>query len=402
MEGFDFEVECDFYSDGFFRVYDNTCMGSSIVIRGEAELVFFPSVFSVEVLRSRDDYRACCGLTVGDMFCGAGIGAVGTKKAGFITMWAFDNNPSAIDTFKRNISDSAFIADAKKINIESLADVDLITGGFPCQPFSVCGKGLGDKDPGKGNLGKIACDIIIKKMPKGFMLENVKGLIHKKNMDFFNSLIDHLGLHYNVSWECVDCSDYGVPQKRERVFIVGIRNDLGEKFEFPPKTHKDVKVNIKQALSGISLTPSSSHLNHSKSCGIRNDEKPFVHLVPVGGNWKDLDIEDQKTFMKGGFYSGGGRTGSLHKVNPDKPAKTILSSPMGKATAQILHWPGHEPRRYTVRESLRLQTVPDWFSFDDSIPLMKQYERCSGIPSLVSFIITSEIARVINLSKPTG
>ena len=76
--------------------------------------------------------------------------------------------------------------------------------------------------------------------------------------------------------------------------------------------------------------------------------------------------------MKGGFYSKGGRTGALYKVDPTKPAKTIMSQPMGKATAQILHWEGYPPRRFTVRESLRLQTVPDSFIFDESIPLMKQ------------------------------
>lgn len=117
--------------------------------------------------------------------------------------------------------------------------------------------------------------------------------------------------------------------------------------------------------------------------------------IPCGANWKDLRVEDQKAFMKKGFYSGGGRTGSLHQVDVNRPAKTILSSPKGKATAQILHWECFEPRRYTVRESLRLQSVPDWFYFDNKTPLMKQYERCSGIPTIVSYKILKKLKSII-------
>lgn len=335
-------------------------------------------------------------LTVGDMFCGAGIGAIGAKQAGFSVGWAFDYNKHAVSTYNLNVEDKAFVCDATKLDIDSLSYVDVITGGFPCQPFSIIGANKGRNDEDKGNLGVIACNIITRKKPKAFLLENVKGLINKRNRVFFDELIEYLSEMYSVSWELIDCSDYGVPQKRERVFIVGINKDIGEKFNFPPKTHLTDKACINDAIGDIKEKCFGGYiLNHQEDCGIRNDELPYVNKVPVGGNWKDLPVEDQKAFMKKGYYSGGGRTGALHKVDPYKPAKTIMSSPMGKATAQILHWEGQEPRRYTVRESLRLQTVPDSFYFDDSVPLMKQYERCSGIPTLVSKILMSEIKSII-------
>tara|TARA_R110000772_G_scaffold894_1_gene3174 strand:+ start:940 stop:2118 length:1179 start_codon:yes stop_codon:yes gene_type:complete len=387
------KYKADFFADGKFRVFDNSMTGSSFLHEG---LFSTGSCHSLPWLRSMNDFKLLSRITVGDMFCGAGIGAIGAKQLGLIVSFAFDNNKHAVRNYNNNIKDIAVVADAKTLDINSLPYADILTGGFPCQPFSVGGKGLGESDPCKGNLGKVSCEIINSVNPKAFLLENVKGLTHKKNMPFFNKLIEILSDNYNVTHEIVDCSEYGVPQKRERVFIVGIRKDLNKKFIFPGKTHLKNKITIEDAIGDIKIKDEMGYLlNHQEDCGIRNDEAPYVNKIPVGGNWKDLCIDDQKSFMKKGFYSGGGRTGCLHKVNPNKPAKTILSSPMGKATAQILHWKGQEARRYTVRESLRLQTVPDSFYFDADTPLMKQYERCSGIPTLVSYILLNEIKNII-------
>ncbi len=386
-------IGSDFFADGKYRVFDNSPSGSSFYHNGGFTV---SSCYSLSYLKSMPDFRLLNNITIGDMFCGAGIGAVAAKQLGLKVNFAFDNNKHAIRNYNNNIEDVAVLADAKTLDISALPYADILTGGFPCQPFSVGGKGLGDKDPDKGNLGKIACDIIEAVKPKAFMLENVKGLTHKKNMGFFKELVCLLGVNYIVSYKVIDCSDYGVPQKRERVFIIGIRKDLNKFFSFPCKTHQHKKVTIRDAIGDIKIKDEMGYLlNHQHDCGIRNDEAPYVKKIPVGGNWKNLDVSEQKAFMKKGFYSGGGRTGALHKVDPDKPAKTILSSPMGKATAQILHWEGQDPRRYTVRESLRLQTVPDWFYFDADTPLMKQYERCSGIPTLMSYILLKNIKELI-------
>lgn len=336
-------------------------------------------------------------LTVGDLFCGAGIGGLGSKLAGFKTVYAFDNNPVAVSTFNKNVEPVACLADANNINFDDLPDVDVLTAGFPCKPFSVCGKRLGTADKKHGNLGEITLNLILHKKPKAFLIENVKGIVSKSNKTFFLNLVAALETEYQVTWRLIDCSDYGVPQKRERVFIIGIRKGLQTKFVFPPASNE--KLTVLDAIGDLPKVPSDLISNHAKDCGIRKDEAPYINKIPVGGNWKSLPLEDQKAFMKQGFYSGGGRTGALYKVDPNKPAKTILSSPMGKATAQILHWEGHEPRRFTVRECLRLQSVPDSFSFDETIPLMKQYERCSGIPTLVSYIFMKEIANVVKNIK---
>ena len=115
-----------------------------------------------------------------------------------------------------------------------------------------------------------------------------------------------------------------------------------------------------------------------------------------GQCWKDLPCEGmKKAFMKGAYYSSGGKTTYLAVIDKNKPARTILSSPKGKNSSQILKWEGQPHRRYTVRESLRLQSVPDWWEFPDTIPLMKQYERCSGIPPIVSELFLKEICNII-------
>lgn len=338
------------------------------------------------------------GITIVDFFCGAGIGAIGAEYAGFESIFAFDNNPHAVKTYNRNLNPVAECLDIKKDEFK-IPWANIFTGGFPCQPFSFFGKGLGKNDLLKGDLGEIFSYHILDIEPDAFLIENVKGIIQKKNISYFEELINILSLKYNVSWKLINCTDYGVPQKRERVFVVGFHKKYNKVFNFI--NQNDKITNVKEALQGLSRVPDNknNHYNNDKF-KVRNDERPFVHKVPIGGNWKDLPVEDQKAFMKKGYYSGGGRTGALWKVDPDKPSKTILSTPMGKATAQILDWEMYDgsigysdPRRFTVRESLRLQTVPDSFSFGEDISINKQYERCSGIPSIVEYKLLLEMKK---------
>lgn len=336
-------------------------------------------------------------ITIGELFCGAGIGAVGSHKLGLKTVYAYDNMRYAVETYNHNFGNIAEVVDLKTKDISEIPYTDIIMAGFPCQPFSFNGKGLGENDPDKGNLGKITYNIILEKLPKAFFLENVKGLSSKKNLPFLLELVERLSEQYVVTWSVKNCADYGVPQNRERVFIVGIRKDLNRVFNFPKETHKDSPVSLREAIADIKLK--GDYLpNHSEDCGIRNDEKPFIGYLSDGQCWKHLPCEEmKKSFMKNAYYSSGGKTTYLSVIDKDKPARTILSSPKGKNSAQILKWEGQPHRRYTVRESLRLQSVPDWWEFPEHIPLMKQYERCSGIPPLVSEMFLKEIVSILKI-----
>lgn len=398
------------------------------------------------------------GLTMTDLFCGAGVGASGFLLAGYDIAYAIDNQKYAVDTYNLNIGNHAVMGDIRKLKSSDIPDSDVITGGFPCTPFSVAGKGEGTEDKNKGDLGYHFYRIIKEKQPKAFLMENVAGLLTKKHKGFFDELMNLFEeAGYVVSWELINTWEYGVPQLRKRVFAVGVRKDLKKQFVFPEPVAEEKRTTIRDAIGDL---PDPDGLNNHKGYGIRNDEAPYVDKVPPGGNWRDIPEEDQKAFLGKAFYSGGGRTGFLRKVKFDRPAWTLTSCMNGKNNAQILdnkdkygismihnqedyykgdYSPRYKsrnrqkqwdepsftivssarqlplypepanydiremesyelapPRRFTVRECLRLQTVPDWFYFSEDVSLAKQYERCSGIPSLVAYQFGMELARLLN------
>lgn len=394
------------------------------------------------------------GLTLIDLFCGAGIGAVGFLLAGYRIVYAVDNKPYAVKAYNQNIGHHAVCKDIRTVQSSEIPDADVIAGGFPCQPFSFSGSGKGEADEKRGDLGYHFYRIVKEKQPKAFLMENVDGIISKKHVSFFKKLVqlfEEAG--YIVTYPkkengepgAINCWDYGVPQIRKRVFVVGIKKDLGKHFVFPEPIPLSERTTIRDAIGDL---PDPDGLNNHYGYGIRNDEAPFVDKVPPGGNWRDLPEEDQKAFLGKAYYSGGGKTGFLRKVLFDKPAYTITSVMNGKNNAQIIdnhdkyykggfssryrsrnrqkQWdepsftivsqarqlplypePANydirimdpekvpPPRRFTVRECLRLQTVPDWFVFPDDIKLEHQYERCSGIPSLMAYKLGIEIAKLL-------
>lgn len=398
------------------------------------------------------------GLKIADLFCGAGIGAIGFLLAGYEIVYAIDNNPYAIDVYRRNIGKHAVLKDIRIVSANEIPEADVYVAGFPCQPFSVAGKGNGVHDKRRGDLGYHFVRLVKEGKPKVFLMENVGGLISKKHKPFFEELLKLFNeIGYHVTWKYINCYEYGVPQIRKRVFVVGVRKDIGKYFEFPPAVPLSQRTTIRDAIGDLP-EPNGKH-NHY-GYGIRPDEAPFVDKIPIGGNWRDLPEEDQKQFLGKAFYSGGGKTGFLRKVSFDAPAYTITSVINGKNNAQIVdnrdkyrvyeiknhhqyyqggfssryksrnrqkQWnepsftivssprqlplypePANydirqmdkyevpPPRRFTVRECLRLQTVPDWFSIPDNISLTRQYEMCgNGIPSLITYQFGQSIANLL-------
>lgn len=327
-------------------------------------------------------------MKVLDLFCGAGIGAIAMKELGYDILLAIDNNRHAVSTYNHNIGNHAICEDIRNLDYSLLPDVDLIIGGVPCLPFSFGGNGEGVDCDKHGDLIYHFFEVIKYKMPEYVIFENVKGIISTKHKPVFIEFCDKLKeLGYNVTWKLTDSLEYGLPQKRERVFIVA---SLSKKYRFPTATHF-IPATIRMTI-GDMYEPNDprNELDNHYGHGIRTDEEPYVDKIPTGGNWKDLTLEDQREFMGGAFDAGGGKSGFLRKVRFDKPAHTITSQMNGKFNAQIVDLKDKFKsivtegcRRFTVRECLRLQSVPDWFIFKDNIPIAKQYERCSGIPPLL-------------------
>ncbi|MCY7682039.1 DNA cytosine methyltransferase [Bacillus velezensis] len=328
------------------------------------------------------------GFTVLELFCGGGLGALGFKAAGYDIVKALDFDKNAVKAYRHNFGDYVEQADISAVDIESLPNTDVIFGGPPCQDFSVAGKGAG-ADGERGKLVWRYLEIIERKQPKAFVFENVKGLITKRHRPTFDALIEKFNeIGYEIEWKALSAWDYGVAQKRERVFIVGIRKDLGFTFEFPKPLEGDYQTRVLRDVIG-----DLPEVNN-EGYGLRNDEKPYAHKIPDGGNWRSLPEDEQKAFMKGAFYSGGGQTTYLRRMSRDEPALTITASVLAKATCHLHpEEDGKPPRRFTVRECLRIQSAPDTYILPDDISLSAQYRIVgNGIASRVAWYIGCALA----------
>ncbi|MEK4267926.1 DNA cytosine methyltransferase [Bacillus sp. FSL W8-0940] len=305
------------------------------------------------------------GLTVLELFCGGGLGAIGFKAAGYDIVKALDFDKNAVKAYRHNFGDYVEQADINEIDIDSLPDTDVIFGGPPCQDFSVAGKGEG----ANGERGKLVfryLEIIERKQPKAFVFENVKGLITKRHRPTFDALIEKFNeIGYEISWEVLSAWDYGVAQKRERVFIVGIRKDLGITFEFPKPLEGDYQTRVLRDVIGDLPEPMSSELN------------------PQDGRYSSQYL-------------------SRNRVVPwDSPAFTVLTNPRdasihpadGSLTMEDVRNGTGNPRRFTVRECLRIQSAPDTYVLPDDISLSAQYRIVgNGIASRVAWYVGRALA----------
>ena len=311
-------------------------------------------------------------LTMVDLFCGAGVGAIGFKHAGYNIIDAIDNAKYAVKAYNENIGNHARVENIKTIKSSEIKKADVYVATPPCKSFSTAGNGLGERDPKTGDLFEHTLHIIKDNKPKAFLLENVKGLTFKKNEKFFNTIISELSnMGYNVTWKITDCWEYGVPQIRERVFIIGIRNDLNKFFRFPKTIEcENSRPTLKDAIYDLGVPSQNSPFkNHSE-------------FVQEGYSSRYKSRNRQRQWHEPSFS-----IVSQAKHLPLHPTPSNFDVRVEKDMSRV--------RRLTVRECLRIQSVPDTFAFCDSIQLSKQYERCSGIPSLIAYKFGIELAKTL-------
>lgn len=295
------------------------------------------------------------GLSVLELFCGGGLGAIGFKAAGYDIVKALDFDKSAVEAYRLNLGDHVEQADINSVDVGSLPNTDIIFGGPPCQDYSIAGAGKG-ADGERGKLVFRYLDIIKEKQPKAFVFENVKGLIGKKHRATFDALLTKFSeIGYEISHQLVNSWDYGVAQKRERVFIVGVRQDLGIKFQFPVST--DFRTNVLRDVIG-DLPEPGEQIN--------------------GGHLSDNYGTDYEMANR--------------KEDFDKPGATVTAHHRCSYTH-----PGEERRRFTVRECMRIQSVPDSYVLPDTISLSAQYRIVgNGIASRVAWYIGKALAEQLS------
>lgn len=294
------------------------------------------------------------------LFSGCGGLDYGFHLAGYQTIWANDINPWAVKTFQRNfgnVINDKNVEDIDPKRDKSIPDCELIIGGFPCQDFSIIWKQPG-LNGDRGNLYKNFLRFIDAKRPKAFVAENVKGLLTANDGKAIKQIIEdfgNIGTGYMVKIQLYNFADYGVPQLRERVIIVGIRLDLGFNFHHPKPTHgpkgKKPYFTAGEALIGVERVKYNNE--HQK---IADKTKKLLEKIPEGGNFTDIPKDDP-------LYVKGMISHVYRRIKRDEPAKTIIAA--GGGGTWGYHFP--EPRPLTNRERARLQSFDDDFIFEGSI-----------------------------------
>lgn len=326
-----------------------------------------------------------------ELFAGAGGLAIGLEQAGIKCVALNEIDKWACQTLRKNRPNwNVLEGDIKTFNFEKFKNkVDIVTGGFPCQAFSYAGKKLGLEDA-RGTLFYEFARAVKEVNPLICIGENVKGLrSHEKGktLEGMVSILDEIG--YNVvPVKILKAINYNVPQKRERLILVGVRKDIDINYEYP-KPNNTI-YNLSDALKKGTLY--SSDVPKSEGSKYPSHKKEVLDLVPPKGYWRDLPIDIQKEYMGKSFYLGGGKTGMARRIGWDEPSLTLTCSPAQKQTERCHP---DETRPFTVREYARIQTFPDEWEFMGSIS--QQYKQIgNAVPCNLGKEIGYSIIKFLN------
>lgn len=334
-----------------------------------------------------------------ELFAGAGGLAIGMEKAGLKCEVLNEIDKFACDTLRSNRPNwNVLEGDICNFNFSEYRDkVDVVTGGFPCQAFSYAGKKLGLSDA-RGTLFYEFARVVKETNPLICIGENVRGLLSHdkgKTLQGMISILDEIG--YNVvPVQVLKAVNFKVPQKRERLILVGIRKDVHVKYEYP-KPYKKIYTLV-DALKAGELYDT----NVPESIGAKypDSKKKVLDMVPPKGYWRDLPLDIQKKFMGGSFHLGGGKTGIARRIGWDEPCLTLTCSPAQKQTERCHP---DETRPFTVREYARIQTFPDEWEFSGSIA--QQYKQIgNAVPVNLGCEVGYSVIKFLNeyysLSNP--
>ncbi|NLF59943.1 MAG: DNA (cytosine-5-)-methyltransferase [Lentisphaerae bacterium] len=328
-----------------------------------------------------------------ELFAGAGGLALGLEKAGFEHVALNEIMPDACDTLRKNRPQwNVLEGDVAQISFDQYkGKVDMVSGGFPCQAFSYAGKKLGFEDT-RGTLFFEFARVVKEVQPKIFLGENVRGLLEHdegRTLATIKDVISELG-YTLVEPQFLKAIFYMVPQKRERLFLVGIRNDLTDKLQFEwPSPYKRI-LTVRDALKAGDLYPTDVPDSPGQKYPKRKQE--ILSLVPQGGYWRDLPLKIQKEYMKRSFYLGGGKTGMARRLSWDEPSLTLTCAPAQKQTERCHP---EETRPLTTREYARIQTFPDDWEFQGKIgSIYKQIGN--AVPVNLAYAMGSALVRMLN------
>lgn len=321
-------------------------------------------------------------LKVASFFCGCGgsdLGMIGDfdylgkhySVLPFEITYALDIDKFAVQTYNYNFQHPAICGDVKDVEIQNLEDFDLLLGGFPCQSFSTVNP-TKDTNDERANLYKELVKILKAKQPKFFICENVKGLMSLQKGEILKKVITEFeGVGYKVKYKLLLGSNFGIPQKRERVFIVGVRKDIDIEFEFPKETHSEIPrsnterwVPLKSVISELELENPKYYFSEKAVLGMKNAKNNMKR-----GLWQDLDGQCLTI------------TSHLSKASLNSRDPVLLVD-----SERELY------RRFTPREAASIQSFPENFEFPVSdIQAYKQIGN--AIPPVLMWHIANELGK---------
>lgn len=292
-----------------------------------------------------------------DLFAGAGGLSVGLKMAGWDVRVAVEYDAIAIATHQKNMPEVLHLCDdIRNIDFQSYeGTIDLVAGGPPCQPFSVSGKQLG-KDDLRDMVPEFV-RVVREIRPQAFLMENVPGLTTARFLPYLESRIEELRqLGYEVYWKVLNAADYGVPQNRRRLFVIG--TPAGVKFEFPEPTHGPGLKKKYRTVSESLIDCPEDEANRAKVVFAKNPilrRSPYAGML-LNGKGRPLNMDGPGHTIPA--TAGGNRT---HILDPDGVLLQYHEHLMSGGSPRVGEVKGCS--RLTVRQSARLQTFPDWFEF---------------------------------------
>jgi len=296
-----------------------------------------------------------------ELFAGAGGLALGLEQAGFVESGLFEIDKYACQTLRKNRPCwNVFEEDVQEVAGKGIKnylpdgiEIDLLSGGYPCQSFSYAGHKMGLNDV-RGTMFYYYAKILEELRPKVFLAENVRGLVSHDNGKTLATMIEvFTSIGYRVAWKVLKALDYNVAQKRERIVIIGTRNDLDITYKYPmPYDYKPV---LRDALKNVPISEGAKY---------PPKKAKILEMVPPGGYWRDLPDHLAKEYMGSSYYSGGGRTGMARRIGWDEPCLTLTCSPAQKQTERCHP---EETRPFTTREYARIQSFPDDWYFEGSM-----------------------------------
>lgn len=328
-----------------------------------------------------------------ELFAGAGGLALGMSKAGFKHVLLNEIDHDACQTLLQNRPEwHVAEGDIHRLDFKKYhGQIDLLTGGFPCQAFSYAGNKGGFEDT-RGTLFFELARAVKEVQPKVFMCENVKGLASHdggRTLKVIKQAIDELGYRL-VEPRVLQAIKYQVPQKRERLILIAIRKDLADRVGFCwPSPYRRI-MTMRDALFAGELFPTDV----PQSPGQQYPEKKrrVLAMVPMGGYWRDLPVEVQKEYMGGSYELEGGKTGMARRLSLDEPSLTLTCSPAQKQTERCHPT---ETRPLTVREYARVQTFPDDWQFAGR--MASQYKQIgNAVPVNLAWAIGRALVRLLN------